>query len=89
MVQGMGIPPSQLHDEDRDRSALARLGPRTAIGIVPFLMLAHGLVLFGSEWVALPGILQSSYFYMTLGVQFALTVLLGVALASGFEREER
>ena len=54
-------------------------------GIVPFLMLTHGVVLFGSEWVDLPGMLGNIYFYMTLEAQFALAIMLGVALASGFQ----
>lgn len=58
------------------------------IGLVPFLMLAHGVVLFGSEWVDPPRILGNIYFYMTLETQFALAIMLGVALASGFESKE-
>jgi hypothetical protein len=179
MVQGMGIPPSQLqrelaeekqhegeravagqhHNGDRDRSTLARVGPQAAIrlvlllaalialrfgltrmqdwdnwaratfhrtwqgwvgwlllvvlsgflfalaarlprglryrpwiplliGIVPFLMLAHFVVLFSSEWVDAPRIFLNTRFYMTFGAQFALAIMLGVALASGFESKE-
>lgn len=60
-----------------------RLGSST-IGIVPFLMLAHGVVLFGSE-LDPPRILLNTYFYMTFEAQFALAIMLGVALASGFQ----
>lgn len=54
------------------------------IGIVPFLMLAHGVVLFGTE-LDPPRILLNTYFYMTFEAQFALAIMLGVALASGFQ----
>lgn len=55
------------------------------IGIVPFLMLAHFVALFSSEWVDAPQILLNTYFYMTFEAQFALAIMLGVALASGFK----
>lgn len=177
MVQGMGIPPSQLQrelaeeDQDaidragrhdgkhRDRSTVARLGPRFAIrgvlllaalialrfgvtrmqdwdnmgkatfhhtwqgwigwlllvtlsgllfalaarlprtfryrgwtpllvGLIPFLMLAHGVTLYSFSWEGAPGVYLNSYFYMTFPAQSALAVMLGVALASGFDRRE-
>lgn len=55
------------------------------VGIIPLLMLAHFVLLFGVEWVDAPRILLNTYFYMTFEAQFALAIMLGVALASGFE----
>jgi len=67
------------------RSFRYRPGTPLLVGIIPLLMLAHFVLLFGSEWVDAPRILLNTYFYMTFNAQFALAVMLGVALASGFE----
>lgn len=62
------------------------------VGIIPLLMLAHFVLLFGVEWVDAPRILLNTYFYMTFYMtfeaQFALAIMLGVALASGFQERD-
>ncbi|HET9724884.1 MAG TPA: hypothetical protein VFR44_13730 [Actinomycetota bacterium] len=179
MVQGKGIPPSQLqreladekdddsaragagqhHDGDRDRSTFARRGPQAAIrlilllaalialrfgvvwrqdwealaratfdrtwqgwigwlllvvlsgflfalaarlprsfryrpwtplllGMIPLLMFAHFWFWLNVNWPDAPRLFNATYFYDTFEAQFALAIMLGVALASGFKARD-
>jgi hypothetical protein len=65
-----------------------RIWPPLLPGIVPFLMPAQFVAVFGSQWSA-PKILLDQRFSLSPQAQFALAVMVGVALASGFGSEER
>jgi hypothetical protein len=62
------------------------LGRAVVLGIVPFLMLAHRLSL--QEGWRLPGLLNRFYFYLETGPQWALAIMLGLAVAAGFPRDK-
>ena len=55
------------------------------LAVVPALMLAQPIVIIGFEWTLPTKILNDRYFFWNFETQFALAVMLGVALASGFE----
>jgi hypothetical protein len=51
--------------------------------LVPVLLIAHGMAWL-SGWT-MPGFLRFGYFYIGLGVQSVLAIVIGLAVASGFE----
>ena len=55
------------------------------VGVVPLVMLAH-FAIVATHWFSLPRWLwgRPPYFWTDVGPQFALAVLLGIAVASGF-----
>jgi hypothetical protein len=65
-----------------------RWGRVLLLGVLPLLALVHfGLFLqYGQD---IPSFLNRPYFYMSLGPQFALAAMLGVAIAAGFAPSER
>lgn len=63
-----------------------RIGSPLVLAAILALMLAHPVLLYGLE-VSLPGPLDRAWFYMNSDVQFALAVMLGVALAAGFDAQ--
>jgi len=61
-----------------------RLGRVLILGVLPLLALVH-FALFLQYNQDLPSFLRDHvWFYMSLGPQFALAVMLGVAIAAGF-----
>jgi hypothetical protein len=60
-------------------------GKAFVVGIVPFILLTHGL-LARTRW-ELPTFLRRFYFYLNPGPQWALAIILGLAVTSGFPRE--
>ena len=65
-----------------------RLGRVLLLGVLPLLALVH-FALFLQYPEDLPSFLNRAYFYMNLGPQFALALMLGVAIAAGFAPSER
>ena len=56
------------------------------VGIIPLLMLAHFFVSWlNVYWPDAPRLFNAWYFYESFEAQFALAIMLGVALASGFK----
>jgi hypothetical protein len=61
------------------------------LGVVPFALLGHVALLFEfllNRRSELPGLLNHMYFYFAIGPQFALAIMLGVAVASGLAPKE-
>ena len=52
-------------------------------------MLAQPIVIVGFDWTLPTKILNDWYFFWNFETQFAVAVMLGVALASGFEGQGR
>ena len=66
-----------------------RWGRVLLLGVLPLLALVH-FALFLQYNQDLPSFLRDHvWFYMSLGPQFALAVMLGVAIAAGFAPSER